>query len=114
MTTEYRDALAEVDYILSLTSNDIIKKIPTSLLDFIKKQKSPNCQLSINEGLSLYGQPLKKETRAIISLIYRCYLCSPEQSKKYKIDDIIELRKEELKLKEKYNPENLLKKDSQT
>ena len=114
MTIEYRNALAEVDYILSLTSNDIIKKIPISLLDFIKKQKAPNCQLSINEELSLNEQPLKKETRAIISLIYRCYLCSSEQSMKYKIDDIIELRKEEITLKEKYNPENLFKKDSQT
>lgn len=112
MTIEYQNALAEVDYILGITSEEILKKIPKSLLDFIKKQKTNNYQFTINEELSLAEQPLKKETRAIISLIYRSYLCSPEQSKKNKIDDIIELAKEEIRLKEKYDPKNLFKKDS--
>lgn len=111
MTVEYQNALAEVDYILSITSEDIIKKIPKSLLDFIKTQKTKNYQFSLNDELSLVEQPLKKETRAIISLIYRSYLCSPNQSRKYKIDDIIELKKQQLKLDELYNYENLFKKN---
>lgn len=94
MTVEYQNALAEVDYILSLASEDIIKKIPNSLLDFIKKQKTKNYQFSINDELSLVEQQLKKETRAILSLIYRSYLCSPNQKRKYKIDDLIELKKQ--------------------
>lgn len=111
MTVEYQNALAEVDYILSITSEDIIKKIPKSLLDFIKTQKTKNYQFSLNDELSLIEQQLKKETRAIISLIYRSYLCSPNQSRKYKIDDIIELKKQQLILDELYNYDNLFKKN---
>ena len=102
MTVEYQNALSEVDYILGLTSEDIIKKIPKSLLDFIKKQKTKNYQFSINEELPLVEQQLKEETRAIISLIYRSYLCSPNENKKYKIDDIIELSREKVRINGKH------------
>lgn len=111
MTVEYQDALAEVDYILGLASDDIIKKIPNSLLDFIKKQKTKDYQFTIDDELPLVNQPLKEETRAIISLIYRSYLCSPNQSRKYKIDDIIELKKRQLELDEIYSYDNLFKKN---
>ena len=110
MTIEYQNALAEVDYILSITSEELLKKIPKSLLDFIKKQKNNFYQFTINEELSLAEQPLKKETRAIISLIYRNYLCTTEQSKKYKIDDIIALKKQQLGLEKGYRNENLFQK----
>lgn len=111
MTVEYQNALAEVDYILGITSEELLKKIPKSLLDFIKKHKTENYQIYLNEELSLAEQSLKKETRAILSLIYRSYLCSPNQSKKYKIDDIIALKEQQLKLKATYNYDNILKKD---
>ena len=111
MTVEYQNALAEVDYILGITSEEILKKIPKSLLNFIKKQKTNNYQFTINEELSLAEQSLRKETRAIISLIYRSYLCSPEQSKKNKIDDIIELKKRQKELDEIYIYDNLFKKN---
>ena len=32
MTVEYQNALAEVDYILGITSEELLKKIPKSLL----------------------------------------------------------------------------------
>ena len=86
MTKEYKDALAEVDCILSVVSDNIVEKIPSSFLDFIKKQKTQNYQFTINHGLPIKEQSLKKETKAMISLIYRSYLCSTDESKKYKID----------------------------
>ena len=85
MTVEYQNALAEVDYILDITSEEIIKKIHKSFLEFIKKHKTENYQFYLNEELSLAQQPLKRETRAILSLIYRSYLCSSNQSKKVKL-----------------------------
>ena len=111
MTIQYQNALAEVDYILNITSEKIIKKIPKTLLDFIKKNKAEDYQFYLNEELSLVEQPLRKETRAILSLIYRNYLCSPDQRKKYEIDDIIELREQQIKLQEMYSYENIFKKD---
>lgn len=111
MTIEYQEAFAEVDYILGITSEELLKKIPKSLLDFIKKNKKKDYKFCINKELSLANQSLKKETKAIISLIYRNYFCSPEQSKKYKLNDLIELEEEKKRLKEKYDPNNLFKKD---
>lgn len=110
MTSEYKNALAEVDCILGLASDEIIEKIPNTVLNFIKNQKNQNYKLEINDELSLSEQNLMKETRAIISLIYRSYLCSPSMKRKYKIDDEIELIKENMRLQEKYNPESLFKK----
>ena len=113
MTIEYQNAFAEVDYILGITSEDLIKKIPKSFLDFIKKNKTENYQIYINEELPLYKQPLKRETKVILSLIYRNYLCSSKQSRKYKIDDIIDLKKQQVKLNESYSYENLFKKNNE-
>lgn len=65
---------------------------------------------SKNHELPLKEQLLKRETKAIISLIYRSYLCSADESKKYKIDDEIELKKYQLELNRKYSYENLFQK----
>ena len=109
MTVEYQNALAEVEYILSIASDDIKKKIPKSFFDFIKKQKTKDYQISLNDELSLVEQPLRKETKAIISLIYRSYLCSDNQKRKYKIDDIIELKNQQIKIEKMYSYEKLFK-----
>lgn len=111
MIQVYKDALAEVDYILNLVSEDMLKKIPNSFLNFIKKQKTQNYQLTIKDKIPLTEQSLKRETKAIISLIYRSYLCSADESKRYKMDDKIELKKQQLKLDEKYKYENIFKKE---
>ena len=111
MTIEYQNALAEVDYILGITSEKLLQKIPKSLLDFIKKYKTENYQIYLNEELPLAEQSLKKETRVILSLIYRSYFCSTDQRKKNKIDDIIELRKQQRELEEMYSYDNIFKKD---
>ena len=60
--------------------------------------------------LSLNEQSLLNETRAILSLIYRSYLCNVEEKRKLKIDDSIELVKKQDELNKKYSYENLFKK----
>ena len=60
--------------------------------------------------VSLKEQNLLKETKIILSLIYRSYLCSPERSKKLKIDDDIELKMMQMEKDKKYSYENLFHK----
>lgn len=110
MTTSYKNALAEVNCILNITSEEVRNKIPKSFLEFIKENMSKDYIFTFNKKEPLAKQPLMRETKAIISLIYRSYLCSPSQCKRYKIDDIIELKKQQLKLKKMYNYENLFSK----
>lgn len=105
MTIVYQNALAEVDEILKLMSKDLLHKIPDSFIKFVEQNKSKTYITNLNLELSLREQNLLKETRTILSLIYRSYLCNSEQSRKLEIDDIIELNK-------KYSYENLFKKSN--
>lgn len=103
MNIVYQNALAEVSTILPLLPKDLLEKIPKSLLNFIEQKKSKSYMLDVNLEKTLSEQNLLKETRIILSLLYRSYLCDPEQSRKFKIEDEIELNK-------KYSYENLFKK----
>lgn len=105
MTIEYQNALTEVEAILKLMSKDMLDKIPNSFLNFIEQKKSKSYIPNLNMELSL------NETRAILSLIYRSYLCNAEEKRKLKIDDSIELVKKEIELNKKYSYENLFKKN---
>ena len=99
MTIVYRNALAEVDTILKLMSEDLLHKIPSSFLNFIEQKKSKSYSTNLDLELSLNEKKLLRETRIILSLIYRSYLCSPEQKKKLELDDIIELKTNQVKFK---------------
>ena len=110
MTIEYQNALAEVDMILKIMQKDMLNKIPNSFLEFVEQKKSKSYIPNLNMELSLNEQNLLKETRAILSLIYRSYLCDSDESKKLKIDDSIELKIKEIELNEKFSYENHFKK----
>ena len=109
MTLVYENALAEVDSILKLMPENLLHKIPKSFLDFVE-QKSKSYITNFNFDMPLYEQNLLKETRMILSLIYRSYLCDSKQSRKLKIDDIIELKKNQIEIHKKYSYEKLFKK----
>jgi len=111
MTIEYQNALAEVEAILKLMPKDMLNKIPNSFLNFIEQKKSKSYIPNLNMELSLNEQILLNETRAILSLIYRSYLCNTEEKRKLKIDDSIELAKKQIELNKKYSYENLFKKN---
>lgn len=110
MTIEYKNALSEVDAILNLLSEDMKNKISQSFLKFIEENKSQAYIPHFNIDLPLNEQKLMKETKIILSLIYRSYLCDIETSRKLKIDDIIEIKTKQIELNEKYSYENLFKK----
>lgn len=109
MTLVYENALAEVDIILKLMPENLLHKIPNSFLNFIEQKKSKSYIINLNFDIPLYEQNLLKETRIILSLIYRSYLCDSRQSRKLKIDDIIELNKNQIEINKKYSYENLFK-----
>lgn len=111
MTIEYQNALTEVEAILKLMPKDMLDKIPNSFFNFIEQKKSKSYIPNLNMELSLNEQNLLNETRAILSLIYRSYLCNTEEKRKLKIDDSIELAKKQNELNKKYSYENLFKKN---
>lgn len=104
-------AFSEVDTILEYSSDEIKNKIPNKFKELIKNNKDVNYKLVIAENKSLNDQKLLIETREILALIYRDYICSEDErialikannqnleeiNRKYDIENIFEQRKNKL------------------
>ena len=112
MMDEYKNALSEVNAVLNLSSEDIKNKISQSFFKFVNKNKSETYRPDFDMDLPLEEQKLMKETKVILSLIYRNYLCDENTKRKLEIDDIIEIRTKQMELEQKYSYENLFKKSN--
>ncbi len=107
MTMEYKQSLTELNIILNYMDIELIKKIPTKLITFIGQNMDTSYTPNINQDTPINEQQLKKETKVLLSLIYRDYLVDNEKKKVLIEQDLLEKQKNEEKLKEKYNPNNL-------
>lgn len=81
MTEAYREAFTEVNEILKHLNTDILKKIPKELIDNIKESMSTSYVLKYDNTKGINEQELKQETRAILSVIYRDYICNEDMKK---------------------------------
>ena len=97
-----KQSFGEVYEILLHTEKTLYDKIPKSFINMIKENKDPNYNCKIDFTKSINDQNLLKETRAILSLIYRDYLCSNEERKKLIIKGKQELDEYDKKIKKNY------------
>ena len=108
MKEDIYKAFSEVDTILEYSNEEIRNKIPNDFILLIKNNKDVNHKLVLDEKKPLNEQKLLIETREILALIYRDYLCSEDKrkelirvnnqkleeiNKKYDIQNIFEQRK---------------------
>lgn len=112
MNVQYMEAFAEIDVIFKLMPKELLDRIPLSFRNLISNKKLVNDKMNIKTDIPIEKQELKKETKAILSLIYRTYLVSPEEKEKLKLEDMQELKRVEKEIKEKYNPDNIFKKNN--
>ena len=99
-------AFSEVDTILEYSSEEIANKIPKKFKDIIKNNKDLEYKLEIDDNKALTEQELLPETKEILALIYREYLCSEEEKEK-----LIEENQKKLdEMNEQYNIERVFKK----
>lgn len=100
-------ALSEVNTILEYSSIDIKNKIPSQFSEIIKKYQDKIYKIKIDKNKNLNEQNLLPETREILSLIYRDYLCTDEFERK----KLIENNKEKIdKINNQYDIEKVFKK----
>ena len=71
----------------------------------ISEYKNNSYNPRIEEPVEDYE--LKDETKIILSLIYRDFLCSAEEKERLKARDAQKLKEEDEQLREKYNPDNI-------
>ncbi len=100
MKKEYKMALSEVNTILQYSENEILFKIPQKFINFIQENMDTSYNFEIEKNKSLVEQNMMQETKQILALIYRDYLCSKEQKenlieKEQKEADRIEKEKSE-------------------
>ena len=97
---------SEVDTILEYSSEEIRNKVPDKFRQLIKNNKDNNYKLILDEHKKLKDQKLLIETREILSLIYRDYLCSEDERK-----ELIKINNQKLEeINEEYDIQNIFDK----
>jgi len=76
LTKEYKRACQEVSQIIQYLDKESYLKLPNNLIKLIEKEKDRNYKVNISSEIPIYEQPLLKETKSILAVIYRLYLCN--------------------------------------
>ena len=116
MKQEYMEAFTEVNEIFKLMPQELLEKIPTKFRQVIQEEMDKKYITDIKEPIE--ECELKDETIIILGLIYRDFLCTPEERKILQEQDTKQLqdmqKKLEMEMKEKYNPDNIFKNRQET
>ena len=86
---------------------ELRNKISSKFLDVIEKNRDTSYKVNIDYSKNLEEQELLQDTKTILGLIYRDFLCDEEKRAKLIAQDkktFIEYQEE---LRKKYNPDNL-------
>ncbi len=103
MSAEYSLAMSEVLCIIDQSKEDYKSKIPQSFINFIKENADSTYTPSFDVNIPIKNLKLKKETKGILALIYRSYICSEEEKKEYDLLLRENDEKVQQELKEKYD-----------
>ena len=76
------NAYNEVFDIINHMDKELYEKIPPQLINLIKGNMEKDYEVNIDYTKSINEQNLLKETRAILSLIYRSYIIEDEEKQK--------------------------------
>ena len=114
MNVKTKEIYSEVYQILNLLGTEYTEKLPAKLMNMLKEKRAINYNLQYIEELPLNEQNIRKETMAIIVLLYLNYWCEDE-NEVAEINNILKHNEEkyQLELRERYNPDNIFKKQKQ-
>lgn len=109
MDDVYREAFAEVLEVLNNSNQEILEKIPERFITFLNENKEQSYVAKIDFTDDNWDDSIKKETQAILALIYRDYIVAPEERVRLLNEEREEQIRIENELREMYNPENIFK-----
>ena len=110
MEVTISQSFSEAYDIVMHLEKSLYNKIPNSFIHMLKDNKDDNYKVNIDYSKSINEQVILKDTRVILSLIYRDYICSKEKRQELIEKDKIELKDYEENLVKKYDIENILEK----
>ena len=110
------EAFAEVNEIIKLMPIQLQNKLPKKFCEMIEEEMDKTYFTDIKEPLE--NCKLKDETIVILGLMYRDFLCDPQKRKELQEKDEKEIQEMqqllEKEMHEKYNPDDIFKKDTKT
>ena len=107
MREEYLKSFSEVEQIIKFMPVTLQKKIPDRFKNIISTEKLRTYRPHIEEPFEECN--IMEETKIILALNYRDFLCSEQEKKEIKLKDSQKLLEYEKELREKYNTDNLFK-----
>lgn len=111
VTKEYAMAYTEVVEILKYVSDEDIHKIPEEKLEFYKSNMDTEYKYTIDMTKEFKEQEMSEITKAILANIFRDYWATPYQRDRIKAKEKYDLNKLEQEKRDKYNPDNIFKKN---
>lgn len=107
MREQYLKAFSEVEQIIALMPEGLQKKIPEKFKNILSTWKDKNYVPNIQEPFEECN--IMEETKIILAVIYRGFLCDEKEKEKIKLRDSQQLQEYEKELREKYNPDDIFK-----
>ncbi len=94
--------LADISIIIKMMPEDMRQKISKKFIEFVEKNKDKEYQSNINEKIPLEKQKLDKDTKTMLALIYRDYLCNEEERERILKEEDEKIKKSEEENRNKY------------
>lgn len=113
MYVELSEGISETLDILNHMDKKYTDKIPEKFKMFLEKNKSQTYVPNLDHTKKLNEINLKEKTKDILAIIYMNYWCTTEEKIEYSNLLVENKRKQQEKLREKYNPDNLFKKQNE-
>lgn len=102
MMKNVKQAFSEVSDILNHMERELYEKIPKGFINMIEENKDMLYNVNIDYSIDINKQDLLQDTRIILAIIYRDYICSKEKRQQLLENDNKELKMQEKILREKY------------
>ena len=103
-----KKAVSEVIDVLKHSEIEVTQKIPKKFIEFLTKNSDRDYIPNIDYSKENWENSIEEDAKVLIALIYRDYIMSEEEKEKV----IEEAERQEQKIREKYNLDNLFKKNS--
>lgn len=113
MEDKYPKALKEVYIILENSEEKVKQKIPENFKKIIIRNMDKEYNANINFNYATWEDTIMEETQQILAIIYRDYLVTKEEREKLLKEESEEEKRIEQELREKYNPDNIFKKNKE-
>lgn len=114
MENNYYNAYTEIYEILSYMPISYIKKLPKELLNLFEQKRNKNYKYRINTDKKINEQEMLIETKSILAVLYKDFWSTPEKKEMILQKEKAERDSYQNKLREKYNPNNIFKNNSQS